>query len=251
MPRCQQFLYFATAITVATVLTGCTPAPKTIAATPANYGVQLVPRAILAAQKSPPTTMPATEEQTNLVQVIARSDQPHAELLRALRLSGMVPLLQSHGPFTFFAPTDFALSKLPPGMLEDLEKTANLPRLRALLRYYLIPGKISLATLLQTNGDVKTLSGQTITIRGYDNAVVVNDATVLRTNNSAYNGVVHWIDAPLLPPYLPAAMIDTAPQTKAQLTAQTAAQKISPATNQPVAQSAAAPLAPSLPACHQ
>jgi uncharacterized surface protein with fasciclin (FAS1) repeats len=185
------------------VVAGCNPPPPS--GNPnrnLNAGVDLVPAAVLAAQRMPPdTTQPAPDNgQPNLIQVVQQSALNHEIVLRALRMSGLVPTLQEAGPWTLLAPTDQAFSKLPPGMMARLLSPGREPELRALMQYHLLKGRITAAECLATNGLVNTLSGAPVVIRGIEGKITINDANVVTSSNDASNGSIHWIDNVLLPP---------------------------------------------------
>jgi uncharacterized surface protein with fasciclin (FAS1) repeats len=182
------------------VIAGCTQARQQATPPPPNAGVDLVPPAILAAEKITPDAQPATSARPDLIQVLSRSEENHQEILRALRLADLVPMLRTAGPYTLLAPTDEAFAKLPPGTMDRLLEPANHQQLRAWLQYHILKGRISFDELLATNGQVKTLSGQSIIVRGVDHKVMIDDANVIRSENAASNGVIHWIDGVLLPP---------------------------------------------------
>jgi uncharacterized surface protein with fasciclin (FAS1) repeats len=179
---------------------GCAPERKVRdTSLDASAGVNIVPEAILASEKIPPSTKPTDDTRPDLISVLSQSPQHHEQILRALRMTDMVPMLREQGPFTLFAPTDEAFAKLPPGTLDRLLQ--NPRRLRALLEYHMLPGRITFTQILQTNGQVATLAGpkQKLIIRGIDRKVMVNDANVIRSEQSASNGVIHWIDGALFP----------------------------------------------------
>ena len=121
-------------------------------------------------------------------------------ILRALRLSGLVPELRQKGPYTLLAPTDEGFAKLPPGAFERLLQPDRQEQLRALLRYHLLTGRVLYKQMLDTNGQVSSLSGQKMIVRGVDDKVMVDDANIVRSDTAASNGVIHWIDGVLLPP---------------------------------------------------
>jgi uncharacterized surface protein with fasciclin (FAS1) repeats len=188
-------------LTEGSTLVGCTPAPRPVSARQsANAGVNIVPAAILASEKEfPDTSQPANDSRPHLVQILSQSQQNHEKILMALRLSGLVPELQKVGPYTLLAPTDEAFDKLPPGTFERLMLPANLQQLRALLMYHLLNGRIPLKTMLDTNGQVRTLTGNPVIIKGIDNKVMINDVNVIRADDAASNGVIYWLDGVLLP----------------------------------------------------
>jgi uncharacterized surface protein with fasciclin (FAS1) repeats len=126
-------------------------------------------------------------------------------LVAALQAAELVAALQADGPFTVFAPTDAAFAALPEGTLEMLLKPENKAQLQAVLLYHVVPGKVMAADL---NGTVnaETLQGATIEIvkgEGWSDtrkAITVNGAKVVSGDVAASNGVIHVIDAVLLPP---------------------------------------------------
>jgi uncharacterized surface protein with fasciclin (FAS1) repeats len=183
------------------LLAGCTPPPPPMNdAAQANAGVDIVPPATLAAEKEhPDITQPASDSQPNLIEVLSRSDENHEKILKALRLSGLVPELQKAGPFTLLAPTDEAFDKLPPGTLDRLLLPANRQQLRQLLLYHVLDGRIGLKAMLDTNGQVPTLGGGYVVIKGIDNKVMINDTNAIRADDSASNGVIYWLDGVLIP----------------------------------------------------
>jgi uncharacterized surface protein with fasciclin (FAS1) repeats len=107
--------------------------------------------------------------------------------------------LRGVGPFTVFAPTDEAFAKLPPGAIQNLLRPENKDRLTAILTYHLVPGRVMAADVvsLQT---VETSNGRSFAIRQEAGGVMVNDAKVTATDIQAGNGVIHVIDAVILPP---------------------------------------------------
>lgn len=119
-------------------------------------------------------------------------------LVTALKEADLVETLKGEGPFTVFAPTDEAFAKLPPGTLAELLKPENKARLRAILTYHIVPGKV-------TAGDVvnlqlaKTVNGETLTIRTANGSVMVDQATVVKTDIVAANGIIHVINTVILP----------------------------------------------------
>jgi uncharacterized surface protein with fasciclin (FAS1) repeats len=119
-------------------------------------------------------------------------------LAKALQAADLVDTLKGAGPFTVFAPTDEAFAKLPAGTLEDLLKPENKDKLRAILTYHVIPGKVPAAKVVKLSS-AKTVNGQELRITTSGGAVMVNDAHVVKTDIAASNGVIHVIDAVILP----------------------------------------------------
>jgi uncharacterized surface protein with fasciclin (FAS1) repeats len=185
----------------AMLLTGCLPAPQSVDnSQKINSGVNIVPEAVLASLKVPPSSAPTSDTVPDLIDVIQTADQKHYTMIELLRNSGLVPLLQKQGPYTVLAPTDEAFDKLPPGVIDRLLLPSHHAELLAFVKYHLLDGRIGSTELLETNGQVPTLSGNKLIIRGIGNKAMINDANVLRTDSGASNGTVHWLDSVLLPP---------------------------------------------------
>lgn len=119
-------------------------------------------------------------------------------LAKALQAAGLVDTLKGHGPFTVFAPTDEAFAKLPAGTLDDLLKPENKEKLKAILLYHVVSGKVTAAKVMKMKS-VKTLEGKDLKISVENGKVMVNNATVVKPDVMASNGVIHVIDTVLLP----------------------------------------------------
>jgi len=165
-----------------------------------DSAVNILPDAVLASMKESPSKKPTGDDELHLMDVISDSDQPHDKLKELLRASGLEPMLQQEGPHTILAPTDDAFSKLPPGVLDQLLLPSHHAALVDFLKYHLLKGRIDFDAMLHTNARVPTLDGPGVTIKGIGDKVMVNDANVIRSESSASNGVVHWLDHVLLPP---------------------------------------------------
>jgi uncharacterized surface protein with fasciclin (FAS1) repeats len=118
-------------------------------------------------------------------------------LVAAVKAAGLVETLQGPGPFTVFAPTDEAFAKLPKGTVEDLLKPENKAKLVAILTYHVVPGKVMAADVKTMNA--KTVNGKELAIKVADGKVTVDNATVVKTDVAAKNGVIHVIDTVVLP----------------------------------------------------
>jgi uncharacterized surface protein with fasciclin (FAS1) repeats len=119
-------------------------------------------------------------------------------LVAAVKAAGLVDTLKGPGPFTVFAPTDEAFAKLPPGTLETLLKPENKARLQSILTYHVVPGRVMAQDVMNLNS-AKTVEGQTLTIHAMNGGVMVDQAHVTKTDIVASNGVIHVIDAVILP----------------------------------------------------
>jgi uncharacterized surface protein with fasciclin (FAS1) repeats len=119
-------------------------------------------------------------------------------LVAAVEAAGLVETLKGEGPFTVFAPTDEAFAALPAGTVDTLLLPENRDQLVAILTYHVVPGKVMSGDL--TNGmEAATVQGAPVTIMT-EGGVTVNGANVVTADIEASNGVIHVIDAVILPP---------------------------------------------------
>jgi uncharacterized surface protein with fasciclin (FAS1) repeats len=119
-------------------------------------------------------------------------------LTKALSAAGLVTTLKGKGPFTVFAPTDEAFAKLPAGTLEMLLKPENKAKLQRILTYHVVAGNVMAADVVKLPS-AKAVSGDTITVTTRGGGVMVESAHVVKTDIVASNGVIHVIDAVMLP----------------------------------------------------
>jgi uncharacterized surface protein with fasciclin (FAS1) repeats len=125
-------------------------------------------------------------------------------LAAALTAAGLVDTLKGEGPFTVFAPSDAAFAKLPEGTVETLLKEPN-GTLAEILKYHVVAGKVMAADVVKLDGQkVKTVQGAELTVEVSDGKVVLvdvagNKINVVTTDIAASNGVIHVIDAVLMP----------------------------------------------------
>jgi uncharacterized surface protein with fasciclin (FAS1) repeats len=116
-------------------------------------------------------------------------------LVTAITTAGLDTALKGSGPFTVFAPTDEAFSKLPSGTVESLLE--DIPKLRKILEYHIISGKVLSADILNLTTAVTT-EGSDVRVDS-SNGVKINDATVVTPDIETDNGVIHVIDTVLIP----------------------------------------------------
>ncbi len=143
---------------------------------------------------------PSTTELANIeggIIAVASESGEFKTFITAVQAAGLENELQGKGPFTIFAPTDAAFAKLPDGMMEDLLKPANKAQLAGLLANHVVPGKIMTA-------DIKTMkatnvSGQDLNIQVDGDVVTVDNCRVVQPDLVATNGVIHAIDAVIIP----------------------------------------------------
>jgi uncharacterized surface protein with fasciclin (FAS1) repeats len=119
-------------------------------------------------------------------------------LVAAVQAAGLVETLKGEGPFTVFAPTDEAFAKLPEGTVVTLLKPENKEKLIAVLTYHVVPGKVMAADVVKLS-KAKTVQGKEVTISVCDAGVKVDKANVIKTDIVTSNGVIHVIDAVILP----------------------------------------------------
>ncbi len=183
----------AAAIAAALVLSACSgDAEETVIEEPAPA----VPAEPEAPAEDEADEADETAELGTIVDIAIATDG-FDTLVAAVVAADLVETLSGEGPFTVFAPTDEAFAALPEGLLEKLLLEENRELLVKILTYHVVPGAVLAADV--TDGDVATVEGQDVTL---DTAagVTVNGATVVLADVLASNGVIHVIDAVILPP---------------------------------------------------
>lgn len=145
----------------------------------------------------------------NIIQNAVNS-KDHTTLVAAVKAAGLVDTLQGPGPFTVFAPTDAAFAKLPADTVPTLLKPENKGQLTAVLTYHVVPGKLNAVALRKQvmaghgKAMLKTVQGEDLTVTAMGRKLMITDSkggmasvTIADVNQS--NGVIHVIDAVLLP----------------------------------------------------
>lgn len=118
-------------------------------------------------------------------------------LAAALTEAGLIETLKGDGPFTVFAPTDAAFSKLPDGAVENLLKDKEA--LTKVLLYHVVSGEVMAKDVVNLNS-AETVEGSKIQIQSKDGKVMINNAVVTNADIKASNGVIHVIDTVIMPP---------------------------------------------------
>lgn len=151
-------------------------------------------------------TMAATEAAgVGTIVDVAAGTEGFGTLVAAVQAAGLAETLSGEGPFTVFAPTDEAFAALPEGVLDALLLPENKDTLVKILTYHVVPGTVMAADV--TDGEVATVEGQTVTLSTAD-GVTVNGAKVVQADVVADNGVIHVIDAVIVPADVdPAALV--------------------------------------------
>ena len=117
-------------------------------------------------------------------------------LVKAAKAADLIEILKSPGSFTLFAPTDEAFAKLPEGTLESLLQ--DIPKLKKIVAYHIASGDVRSDDLVQIN-EAETIEGSIVAIESADGKFKVNNANVIKTDILTDNGVIHIIDAVLMP----------------------------------------------------
>jgi len=120
-------------------------------------------------------------------------------LTTALKAADLVDTLKGTGPFTVFAPTDEAFAKLPAGTVENLLKPENKAKLTAILTYHVVPGAVKAEQVTKLD-EAKTVNGAMAKVSTRDGKVMIDNATVVKADIAASNGVIHVIDKVIMPP---------------------------------------------------
>jgi uncharacterized surface protein with fasciclin (FAS1) repeats len=152
------------------------------------------------------TTEAMAEEEmveSNTIVDIAVADGRFNTLVTAVTEAGLVETLSGEGPFTVLAPTDDAFAALPEGLLDTV--LADQELLTSILTYHVLDGAVPAATVV-TLESAATLQGEEIAIAVDGDTVTINGATVIITDIEASNGIIHVIDAVLLPPTVAATL---------------------------------------------
>ena len=170
-------------------------------------GAVLALAAAACGDSSSDTTAPEPEAAPVTTQADAMAELPDivdtavaagdfTTLAAALEAADLIDTLKGEGPFTVFAPTDAAFAALPEGTVEALLE--DIPTLTDILLYHVVPGAVKAETVV-TLDSATTVQGSDVTITIDGDSVKVDDATVVVTDIEASNGVIHVIDAVILP----------------------------------------------------
>jgi uncharacterized surface protein with fasciclin (FAS1) repeats len=157
----------------------------------------MIRRTFLALTAASFLSAPAFAQDADIVDTAVAAGS-FTTLVAAVQAAGLVETLKGPGPFTVFAPTDAAFAALPAGTVEDLLKPENKDKLVAVLTYHVVPGKV-MSTDLSEGLKAKTVQGSEVTIT-LEGGPKVNGAVISGPDVAASNGVIHVIDAVILPP---------------------------------------------------
>ncbi len=137
-------------------------------------------------------------------------------LVTAVQEAGLVETLSSEGPYTVFAPTDDAFAALPDGLLDTVLADTDL--LTQILTYHVVAGVVPAADVVGLDS-ATTVQGEDVAISVQGDSVMVNEASVIQTDIEASNGIIHVIDAVLLPPSVVEAMAEAPAEQMADIVA--------------------------------
>jgi len=140
---------------------------------------------------------PKMEAPKDIVDVAAASAD-HSTLVAAVKAAGLVETLKGDGPFTVFAPTNAAFNALPAGTVDGLLKPEKKADLTNILTYHVVAGAFKAADL-KDGQKIKTVQGGELTVSIKDGKVMINGANVTAADLATSNGVIHVIDAVLMP----------------------------------------------------
>ena len=161
-----------------------------------NGIIHVIDAVILPPEKTPQASATSTAKADVVDTAVAAGS--FKTLVAAVQAAGLVETLKGDGPFTVFAPTDEAFAKLPAGTVEDLLKPENRKQLQAILTYHVVPGRVLAADVLKLKS-AKTVNGESVSIAIKDGKVRIDGATVVKADIQCANGVIHVIDAVILP----------------------------------------------------
>jgi uncharacterized surface protein with fasciclin (FAS1) repeats len=177
-------LYFFSFFLLLAVFSACTDNTPTADATAASAAGQ--------------SAVQDDVSQKNIVQ-IAVGSKDHTTLVAAVKAAGLVDALSNAGPFTVFAPTDAAFAKLPKETLDDLMKPENKNALSDILEYHTFVGVVK-PEQMRDGQKLNQVNLKNITLSVQDGKVTVNGSAQIVASVPASNGIVHVVDAVLLPP---------------------------------------------------
>jgi uncharacterized surface protein with fasciclin (FAS1) repeats len=154
----------------------------------------IVAGALLASVAAVPAPARAASKSDIVDTAVAAGD--FKTLAAALQAAGLVETLKGPGPFTVFAPTDAAFAKLPAGTVEGLLKDRE--KLTSILTYHVVAGRVMAADVM-TMKSAKTVQGGSLAVATSGAGVTIDGVRVVKTDIQCSNGVIHVIDAVLMP----------------------------------------------------
>ncbi|NCT19183.1 MAG: fasciclin [Flavobacteriaceae bacterium CG2_30_34_30] len=195
---------------IALLFASCDDSKKKEAEAQAAAQAELVKAEEEAALQAEEAAKVQAQYEATTIAAIAMSNENFSTLVSALVAADLATTMKSEGPYTVFAPTNEAFSKLPKGALDNLLKPENKEKLAALLTYHVVSGEFKAADVMKAIQDNKnsyevvTLQGEKLTLSLKDDKVMIKDAkggvaTVVMADVDASNGVIHAIDKVVMP----------------------------------------------------
>ncbi|WP_171240874.1 fasciclin domain-containing protein [Ruegeria sp. HKCCA5491] len=154
-------------------------------------------RTFMSAAAAIALTLPVKAQAADIVDT-AVSAGSFNTLVAAVQAAGLVDTLKGNGPYTVFAPTDEAFAALPEGTVETLLLPENKDQLVEILTYHVVPAKVMSGDIAGKRAKVLTVQGDRLSVNA-KNGVKVNGAEVVQADIEASNGVIHVVDAVILP----------------------------------------------------
>ena len=130
---------------------------------------------------------------------IAAESKDHTTLVAAIKQADLVNVLSNAGPFTVFAPTNAAFEKIPKETLDNLMKDENRAQLQDILQYHVYVGTLK-TEMMEDGQTLNQVNGQNISVAKKDGKIIINNTANIIASIPAANGIIHVIDAVLLPP---------------------------------------------------
>ena len=153
--------------------------------------------ASMASQVTQANYVPAQEASSDIVDTAVGAGK-FTTLVAAVKAAGLVETLKGSGPFTVFAPSDEAFAKIPKETLQNLLKPENKKQLQEILTYHVVAGKVMAKDVVGLT-QAKTVNGQSVEIAVADGKVSIDGANVVAIDVECKNGVIHIIDAVIMP----------------------------------------------------
>lgn len=189
---------FAATLALAIFASAQQTTPTQTQSSPAQGGQQTNPATTTTTDSSSATSTAQSGATGDIVETATKAGS-FTTLAKALDAAGLTETLKGAGPFTVFAPTDEAFAKLPAGALDELLKPENKDKLKAILTYHVVSGKVMASDVAKMDGKMaKTVQGGELHI-STAGGVKVDNATVTQPDIAASNGVIHVIDTVLMP----------------------------------------------------
>jgi uncharacterized surface protein with fasciclin (FAS1) repeats len=170
---------------------------KSIVYMAAFVAVAVVSGNALASSCSGKMETSATKHSHKDIVAVAAGAGQFSTLVAAVKAADLVDTLQGEGPFTVFAPTDEAFARLPEGTVAELLKPENKDKLVAILKHHVVLGRVMAADVKPMAA--KTAAGDKLQLNLKDGTVLVASAKVIKADIEASNGVIHVIDAVVIP----------------------------------------------------